>query len=45
MERIERGELDPRFLITHRMCLSEGPEAYALFRDRQDECLKVVLTP
>jgi threonine dehydrogenase-like Zn-dependent dehydrogenase len=42
---IEAGELDPSFIITHRMALDDAPEAYELFRRKQDECVKVVLTP
>ena len=45
LERIERGEIDPSFIITHRAKLSEAPEMYELFKHKQDECLKVVLTP
>jgi threonine dehydrogenase-like Zn-dependent dehydrogenase len=45
MERIERGEIDPSFVITHRMKLDEAPHGYQIFRDKQDECIKVVLTP
>jgi threonine dehydrogenase-like Zn-dependent dehydrogenase len=43
--RIERGEIDPSFVITHRMSLDDGPAAYRMFRDKQDECVKVVLRP
>jgi threonine dehydrogenase-like Zn-dependent dehydrogenase len=45
LERIEKGEIDPSFVITHRMKLDEAPLAYRMFRDKQDECIKVVLTP
>jgi threonine dehydrogenase-like Zn-dependent dehydrogenase len=45
LERVEKGEIDPSFLITHRMRLDEAPEAYKMFRDKQDECIKVVLKP
>lgn len=45
MERIERGEIDPSFVITHRLSLDEAPHAYRTFRDKQDECIKVVLRP
>jgi threonine dehydrogenase-like Zn-dependent dehydrogenase len=45
LARIERGEIDPSFVITHRMRLDEGPQAYRTFRDKQDECVKVVLRP
>ncbi|NTU83144.1 MAG: glutathione-dependent formaldehyde dehydrogenase [Chloroflexales bacterium] len=43
--RIERGEIDPRFVITHRLKLDAAPQAYRTFRDKQDGCIKVVLTP
>ncbi|WP_338790291.1 zinc-dependent alcohol dehydrogenase [Bernardetia sp. MNP-M8] len=45
LEKVERGEIDPSFLITHRLKLDEAPEAYKTFRDKQDKCIKVVLTP
>ncbi len=45
LERIERGEIDPSFLITHRFHLSEAPEAYKLFRYQQEDCIKVVMNP
>ena len=45
LQRIEAGEIDPSFVVTHRLPLSEGPAAYAMFRDKQDGCIKVVLTP
>jgi len=45
LERIERGEIDPSFVITHRMPLDEAPEAYRMFRDKEDNCIKVVLKP
>lgn len=41
--RIEAGELDPSFIITHRLGLADAPEAYAMFANKQDECIKVVL--
>jgi threonine dehydrogenase-like Zn-dependent dehydrogenase len=43
LERIEKGEIDPSFVISHRMRLDEAPQGYKLFNDKQDECLKVVL--
>lgn len=43
--RIERGEIDPSFLITHRLTLDEAPQAYRTFREKQDGCIKVVLKP
>jgi threonine dehydrogenase-like Zn-dependent dehydrogenase len=45
LERIERGEIDPSFVITHRLPLDEAPHGYRLFRDRKNECIKVVLKP
>jgi threonine dehydrogenase-like Zn-dependent dehydrogenase len=43
LERIENGEIDPSFVITHRMRLQDAPEGYSTFNDKQDECMKVVL--
>lgn len=45
LERIERGEIDPSFVITHTSSLEEGPELYKTFRDKADGCIKVVLKP
>ena len=45
LERIQRGDIDPTFVITHKMTLDQAPTAYKLFRDKQDECIKVVLKP
>lgn len=45
LEKIERGEFDPSFVITHRASLEEGPDLYKTFRDKEDGCIKVVLKP
>jgi threonine dehydrogenase-like Zn-dependent dehydrogenase len=45
LKRIEAGEIDPSFVITHTLPLEQGPEAYKTFRDKQDGCVKVVLRP
>ncbi len=45
MERIEKGDIDPSFVITHRATLEEGPELYKTFRDKKDGCIKVVMKP
>jgi threonine dehydrogenase-like Zn-dependent dehydrogenase len=45
LARIEKGEIDPSFVITHRAKLEDGPELYKTFRDRKDGCIKVVLKP
>lgn len=43
LERIERGQIDPSFVITHRMSLSEAPQGFDLFMNKRDGCEKVVL--
>jgi threonine dehydrogenase-like Zn-dependent dehydrogenase len=45
LKRIEDGEIDPSFVITHRMNLDDAPEGYRTFRDKHDKCIKVVLKP
>ena len=45
LDRVEQGEIDPSFVITHRLPLDEAPHGYQIFRDKQDKCIKVVLTP
>lgn len=45
LRRIENGEIDPSFVITHIADLEHGPELYRVFRDKQDSCIKVVLKP
>ena len=45
MARIENGEIDPSFIITHRMRLDDAPDGYEMFAKKQDDCVKVVLTP
>lgn len=45
LEKIEAGEIDPSFIITHRVKLDDAPEAYKTFRDHEDGCIKVVLKP
>jgi threonine dehydrogenase-like Zn-dependent dehydrogenase len=45
LERIRKGEIDPSFVISHEMALDEAPQAYEMFRSKQDECIKVVLKP
>jgi len=45
MERIQRGDIDPTFLISHTMPLNDAPKAYAMFKTKQDGCVKVVLKP
>ena len=45
LERIERKEIDPSFVITHKAPIDKAPEMYRTFRDKQDDCIKVVLKP
>jgi threonine dehydrogenase-like Zn-dependent dehydrogenase len=45
LRRIEEGQIDPSFVITHTVPLDQGPEMYKIFRDKQDGCVKVVLKP
>jgi threonine dehydrogenase-like Zn-dependent dehydrogenase len=45
LRRIQEGQIDPSFVITHTASLEDGPEMYKVFRDKQDSCIKVVLKP
>lgn len=45
LDLVEQGKIDPSFVITHRMTLDEAPHGYQIFRDKQDECIKIVLKP
>ena len=45
MERIDKGQIDPSFVITHRMPLDEAPRGYEMFKNKEDGCIKVVLSP
>ena len=45
LERIQKGEIDPSGIITHRMPLDDAPEAYKIFKEKKDNCIKVVLKP
>jgi threonine dehydrogenase-like Zn-dependent dehydrogenase len=45
LELIERGDIDPSFVITHRARLEDGPDLYKTFRDKKDGCIKVVMKP
>jgi threonine dehydrogenase-like Zn-dependent dehydrogenase len=43
MGHIERGDIDPSFVISHRMQLDDAPQGYRMFLEKQDECTKIVL--
>jgi len=45
LARIEKGQIDPSFVITHTVGLEQGPQMYRTFRDKHDGCIKVVLKP
>jgi threonine dehydrogenase-like Zn-dependent dehydrogenase len=45
LDYVRQGRIDPSFVVTHRMPLSQAPEAYEIFRKKQDGCIKVVLDP
>lgn len=45
LDRIERGEIDPSFVITHRITLDDVPNMYRIFRDKEQGCIKVVIDP
>jgi threonine dehydrogenase-like Zn-dependent dehydrogenase len=44
-QRIVRGEIDPSFVVSHTLPLKQAPEGYRMFRDKEDDCNKVVLKP
>jgi threonine dehydrogenase-like Zn-dependent dehydrogenase len=45
LERIQTGEIDPTFIITHRLKIEDAPYAYEIFKHKKDNCIKVVLQP
>jgi threonine dehydrogenase-like Zn-dependent dehydrogenase len=45
LDHIRRGDIDPSFIITHRFPLAQAAEAYRMFHDKRDHCIKVVLKP
>ncbi|WP_434624531.1 hypothetical protein [Azospirillum sp. B2RO_4] len=45
LNRIQEGQIDPSFVITHTVPLDQGPEMYKTFREKRDGCIKVVLKP
>jgi threonine dehydrogenase-like Zn-dependent dehydrogenase len=44
LERIQNGDIDPTFVITHRMKLNEAPQGYEMFNDKHDNCEKIILS-
>ncbi len=45
LQKVEAGEIDPSFVITHRIKIEDTPAAYRTFRDKKDGCIKVVIKP
>jgi threonine dehydrogenase-like Zn-dependent dehydrogenase len=45
LKQIEDGKIDPSFIITHRMNISDAPKGYDTFKQKEDDCVKVVLKP
>ncbi|MEW6125651.1 MAG: zinc-dependent alcohol dehydrogenase [Acidobacteriota bacterium] len=45
LERIEKGDIDPSFVITHRLYLEDAAKGYSVFSDKKDSCIKIVLKP
>ena len=45
LDHVQKGDIDPSFVITHRFSLDEAPEAYRIFRDKKEECIKVSVRP
>jgi threonine dehydrogenase-like Zn-dependent dehydrogenase len=45
LDLIRSGRIDPSFVVTHRLPLSQAPHGYKIFREKQDGCIKVVLDP
>jgi threonine dehydrogenase-like Zn-dependent dehydrogenase len=45
LERIQKNEIDPSFVITHHIRLEDAPHGYDIFKNKQDQCIKVVLKP
>jgi threonine dehydrogenase-like Zn-dependent dehydrogenase len=43
LQRIEKGDIDPSFIVTHRMALSDAPRGYDTFLNKEDDCVKVVM--
>ena len=45
LERVEAGDIDPSYIITHRLNLQDAPNGYKIFHDKHDNCIKVVMKP
>jgi threonine dehydrogenase-like Zn-dependent dehydrogenase len=45
LERIEKGQIDPSYIISHRITLDEAPEMYNIWRDKKENVTKIVIDP
>jgi threonine dehydrogenase-like Zn-dependent dehydrogenase len=45
LARIERGDINPAFVITHHFSLEEAPQGYEMFKHKDKSCIKIVLKP
>jgi threonine dehydrogenase-like Zn-dependent dehydrogenase len=45
LDRVEAGEIDPSFVISHTLPIDEAPNGYRMFREKEDKCTKIVLKP
>jgi threonine dehydrogenase-like Zn-dependent dehydrogenase len=45
LERIEKGQIDPSYIISHRITLAEAPEMYKVWRDKKEKVTKIVIDP
>ena len=45
VEHIQKGDIDPSFVITHKLPLGQAPHGYDIFNKKQDGCIKIVLKP
>jgi threonine dehydrogenase-like Zn-dependent dehydrogenase len=45
LNRVEQGSIDPSFVVTHRLRLEDTPQGYETFKNKRDDCVKVVLKP
>jgi threonine dehydrogenase-like Zn-dependent dehydrogenase len=45
LDKVQSGEFDPSFVISHRVPIDRAPEMYKIFRDKKENCTKVVLDP
>ncbi len=45
LDHVQNGDIDPTFIITHRLPLEQAPHGYEIFNNKQDNCIKIVLKP